>query len=210
MALAVRAMIGNRRNEAFCRITCIVSYPSISGIMMSINTMATSRVDSIREIASRPVPAVKTVIPRRSRTLLRAKIFRTSSSTTRTFLLTRASSELCSRSIMFCISGGRSATTRWRNKAVSSSNRSGDSTPFTTTLRANMRRRASSSEDNSFPVNTTTGNSASDGVSRRHSKTSKPVISGRRRSSTMQSNGCSIAAASASAPVVATATSMSL
>ena len=59
IALAVRAMIGSRRNEGFCRITCMVSYPSISGIIMSISTMATSGVDSSVAIASRPVPAVK-------------------------------------------------------------------------------------------------------------------------------------------------------
>src|SRR5258708_37772979 len=63
MALAVRAMIGKRRNDAFCRMTWMVLYPSISGIMISINTMATSGVDSSVSIASRPVPAVKTVIP---------------------------------------------------------------------------------------------------------------------------------------------------
>ena len=38
----------------------MVSYPSISGIMMSIRTIATSGVDSSIAIASRPVPAVRT------------------------------------------------------------------------------------------------------------------------------------------------------
>src|SRR6266850_274202 len=50
-----------RREAAFCRITCMVSYPSISGIMMSIRTIATSGVDSRVAIASRPVPAVRTL-----------------------------------------------------------------------------------------------------------------------------------------------------
>ena len=49
------------------------------------------------------------------------------------------------RSSMLCFSGGRSDTTRCRNRAVSSRRRSGDSTPLTTTLRAIVRSRASSS-----------------------------------------------------------------
>ncbi len=98
-------------------------------------------------------------MPRRSRTLLSAKIFRTSSSTTSTFLPTSASSDRCKRSSIFCFSGGRLATTRCRNNAVSSSKRSGDSTPLTTTLRAKVCKRASSSGESSFPVKTTTGNS---------------------------------------------------
>ena len=79
---------------------------------------------------------------------------------------TRSSSERCSRSSICCFSGGRSATTRWRNSAVSSSSRSGDSTPLTTTLRASVCSRASSSGDSSLPVKTTTGRSRSVGSSR--------------------------------------------
>src|SRR6202140_447147 len=210
IAFAVSAMIGNRRNDGFCRMTCMVAYPSISGIMMSIKTMAPSGVDSSIEMASRPVPAVKTAIPRRSSTLLRAKMLRMSSSTTSTFFPTNASSERCSRSSIFCFSCGRSATPRCRKSAVSSSSRSGDSTPLTTTLRASVCRRASSSDDSSFPVNTTTGRSLSDSLSRRRSRTSKPDMSGRRRSSTTQSNGCSLSISSASLPLDATETSMSL
>ena len=74
---------------------------------MSISTMARSGVDSSVAIASRPVPAVSTVIPRRSSTLLSAKMLRTSSSTTSTFLPTSASSDRCSRSSIFCFSGGK-------------------------------------------------------------------------------------------------------
>src|SRR6266852_3084688 len=109
--------------------------------MMSISTISKSGVDSRMLIASRPVPAVSTVIPLRSRTLLNAKMLRTSSSTMSTFLPTSASSDRCSRSSIRCFSGGRSATTRCRNSAVSSSKRSGDSTPFTTTLRASTPAR---------------------------------------------------------------------
>src|SRR6266853_1406703 len=69
--------------------------------MMSIKTMATPEVDSRREMASRPVLAERTVIPLRSRTLLNAKMLRTSSSTTTTFFPTRASSEWCKRSNIF-------------------------------------------------------------------------------------------------------------
>ena len=53
-------------------------------------------------------------------------------------LADQVSSERCSRSSMRCLAGGRSATTRCRNNAVSSSSRSGDSTPLTTTLRASV------------------------------------------------------------------------
>ena len=50
-----------------------------------------------------------------------------------------------SRSSIRCFSAGRSVTTRCRNSAVSSSRRSGDSTPLTTMLRAMVCSRASSS-----------------------------------------------------------------
>ena len=86
-------------------------------------------------------------------------MLRTSSSTTSTVLPTSSSSDRCSRSSICCLSGGRSATTRCRNSAVSSSSRSGDSTPFTTTLRANACSCSSSSGDSSRPVKTTTGRS---------------------------------------------------
>ena len=79
---------------------------------MSISVIATSGVDSSVSIASRPVSAVSTVMPRRSSTLLRAKMLRTSSSTTSTFLPTSASSERWSRSSIFCFSGGRFVITR--------------------------------------------------------------------------------------------------
>lgn len=61
-------------------------------------------------------------------------------------------------------------------------NRSGDSTPLTTTLRARTWSRASSSGDSSLPVNTTPRKSFNTGVSPSRSRTSKPDISGRRRS----------------------------
>ena len=53
-------------------------------------------------------------------------MFRASSSTSSTVFPRRSSSELCSRSSIFCFSAGRSATTRCKNSAVSSSSRSGD------------------------------------------------------------------------------------
>ena len=91
-------------------------------------------------------------------------MLRASSSTSSTVRPTRSSSELLSRSSIRCFSGGRSVTTRCRNSAVSSSSRSGDSTPFTTMLRAMVCSCASSSADSSRPVNTTTGTSDSDVV----------------------------------------------
>ena len=148
-------------------------------------------------------------MPLRSNTLLSAKMLRISSSTTSTFLPTNASSERCKLSSILCFSAGRSATTRCRKSAVSSSNRSGDSTFFTMTLRASWCRRASSSDDSSLPVKTTTGKSVNVGVSRKRSNTSKPEISGKRKSSTAQSKGFSWTAANASAPVETTVTSIS-
>ena len=148
-------------------------------------------------------------MPRRSSTLLSAKMFRTSSSTTSTAFPTRSSSDRWSRSSIRCFSGGRSENTRWRNSDVSSSSRSGDSTPLTTTLRASVWSWASSSADSSRPVNTTTGMSARLWFWLMRSSTSKPDMSGRRRSSTTQSQGCSAIAASAAAPVSATTTSRS-
>ena len=73
----------------------------------------------------------------------------------------RSSSEPCSRSSICRFARADPRRTRWRNSAVSSSNRSGDSTPLTTTLRASMRSRASSSAESSLPVKTTTGRSRS-------------------------------------------------
>src|SRR3984893_13967166 len=52
MAFAVRAMIGRRRNAGFCLMTCMVSYPSISGIMISMSTIAKSGVELRVAIAS--------------------------------------------------------------------------------------------------------------------------------------------------------------
>ena len=92
-------------------------------------------------MASRPVVAVSTVMPRRSRTLDSAKMLRASSSTSSTVRPTRSSSEELSRSSMRCFSGGRSVTILCRNSAVSSSRRSGDSTPLTTIERAMVCKR---------------------------------------------------------------------
>src|SRR6478672_9448774 len=116
--------------------------------MMSISTIARSGVDSTSVMASFPVVAVKTCMPRRSRTLLSAKILRASSSTRSTVLPTRSSSELCRRSIMRCFSSGSSETTRCRKSAVSSNSRSGDSTPLTTTLRVLLGRQLATRKDN--------------------------------------------------------------
>ena len=109
-------------------------------------------------MASLPVVAVSTFIPRRSSTLLSAKMLRASSSTSKhrsadqVLVGTVQSLQhllLCSREI--------------RDHAVqeqATSRRAGaraNSTPFTTTLRAMVWSCASSSADNSRPVKTTTG-----------------------------------------------------
>ena len=110
---------------------------------------------------------------------------------------------------MRCFSAGSSVTTRCKNKAVSSSRRSGDSTPLTTMLRAMVCSSASSSADNSRPVNTTTGTSDSLASPRSSSNTSNPDMSGSRRSSTMQSQGSRRSTRNASAPVPAVTISIS-
>ena len=129
-------MIGSRLNDGFCRITPMVWYPSICGIMISIRTIAISGLDSTSAIASLPVVAVRTFMPRRSSTLLSAKMLRASSSTSSAVLPIRSSSELFSFSSIRCFSIGNSVITRCKNSDVSSSSRSGNSTPLTTMLRA--------------------------------------------------------------------------
>src|SRR6516162_9177253 len=169
--------------------------------MMSIRTMAISGLDLTRAIASFPVVAVSTFMPRRSSTLLSAKMLRASSSTSSAVLPIRSSSELLSFSSIRCFSIGSSVITRCRNSEVSSSRRSGDSTPFTTMLRAMVWSSASSSADSSRPVKTTTGTLARPSSLRIRSRTSNPVMSGSRRSSTTQSQGFSRRTESAPAPV---------
>ena len=58
-----------------------------------------------------------------------------------------------------CIRSGRSATTRCRNSAVSSSRRSGERTSLSTMLLASVRSCCCSASLRSLPVNTTTGTS---------------------------------------------------
>ena len=76
-------------------------------------------------------------------------MLRASSSTSSTVGRPDPRRSCCSRSSMRCFSAGRSVTTRCRNSAVSSSSRSGDSTPLTTMLRAMVCSCASSSADSS-------------------------------------------------------------
>ena len=89
---------------------------------------------------------------------------------------------------MRCFAGGRSVITRCRNSAVSSSSRSGERTPFSTMLFAFWRSSVSSAVDSSRPVNTTIGVSRSLASCWISVSSSKPDMSGRRRSSTTQSN----------------------
>ena len=87
-------------------------------------------------MASRPVPAVRTLMPRRSRTLLRAKIFRTSSSTTSTFLSHQGIIGTMQTVQHILLSGrqiGHNAVQKQRGLIQQAFR---DSTPFTTTLRA--------------------------------------------------------------------------
>ena len=73
--------------------------------MMSIRTIASSGVCSTRSMASLPVVAVSTFMPRRSSTLDSAKMLRESSSTRSTVRPTRSSSELLSCSSMLLLLG---------------------------------------------------------------------------------------------------------
>ena len=156
---------------------------------MSIKTIDRCGFELTSWIASVPVVAVKTFIPRRSSTLLSAKTLRASSSTRTTVRPASCSSESRSRSSMRCLSVGSLASARCRNNAVSSSRRSGNSTPLTTMLRAIACSWASSSAESSRPVKTTTGKSAKAGSAPTSFSRSKPEMSGSRRSKTAQSNG---------------------
>ncbi len=64
--------MGRARYRGFLRISAIVSKPSISGIMMSINTTARSGVLSIISIAWRPFVALRISIDSPSSTLASA------------------------------------------------------------------------------------------------------------------------------------------
>ena len=92
MALAVTAMMGRSLNFPVLRIACIVLYPSMSGIMMSMRTTSMPGFDWSISIASLPVSAEMTCICRRSRTLVIAKMLRMSSSTMSTRLPASGSS----------------------------------------------------------------------------------------------------------------------
>src|SRR5579885_3402618 len=116
--------------------------------MMSISTIESDGVSLMMEIASAPVVAVSTFMPRRSSALDSAKMLRGSSSTSRTVRPTRSSSEELSRCSICCFSGGRSVIMRCKNSAVSSSSRSGDSTPLTTMLRVLFGRQFAAGKNN--------------------------------------------------------------
>ncbi len=142
---------------------------------------------SMSSIAWRPLVALTTSISWFSSTVVSAKMLRASSSTTSTLRPRSTSVEPCSRSIILRLSSGRSAITRCRNSAVSSSSRSGDCTSLSTMLLATVRSRASSSPVSSLPVKTTIGMSRSAGSACSRSSSSKPLMSGSRRSTTQQS-----------------------
>ena len=163
------------------------------GIMMSISTRSMSGSSATCSIASWPVPAVITPMPWRSSTLDSAKMLRTSSSTTSTRLPTQRLVGLVQALHHRCLAGGRSAITRCRNSAVSSSRRSGDSHALDhDALARALRRRSSSSA-----AQVLAGEHHDRHVAQRAarpgcwSSSSKPDMSGRRRSSTTQSKRAS-------------------
>jgi len=109
-------------------------------------------------MASRPVLAVSTFMPRRSSTLLKAKMLRTSSSTTNTCLPTRFSSEACRRSAEV-VCRAQLIDHPVQEERVSSSRRSGDSTPLNHDAARHGVQTLCSSGVSSLPVKTTTGTS---------------------------------------------------
>ena len=154
-------------------------------------------------MASRPLVALMTSASWFSRSEVSAKMLRASSSTTSTLRPRSTSLELCRPCSTRCMDSGRSATTRCRNSAVSSSR------PL---------RRAHILEDDAL------GQGAELAAAPRHSvpcrcrpppgrppaagsawifsSSSKPLMSGRRRSSTTQSKDRACISASAAAPGV--------
>ena len=121
-------------------------------------------------------------------------MLRTSSSTTSTFLPTSASSERCNRSSILCFSP---EDRQPRDAGTTPFHRAG----VPATRHPSPQRCGPEHADehllpatSSLPVKTTTGKSPSEGLSRKRSNTSKPDISGKRRSRTTQSKGCSITA----------------
>src|SRR3984957_8413330 len=81
---AVTAMIGRSANSGSARSARMVSYPSMSGIMMSMKTMSMPAVSCSVAIASLPPDAPMTLIPGRASSPGSANTLRASSSTTRT------------------------------------------------------------------------------------------------------------------------------
>ncbi len=136
-------------------------------------------------------------------------MLRASSSTMSTLRPRRISFEWCSRSMISCFSTGSSLIDRCRKSAVSSSRRSGERTSLRTMLLAVRCSRFSSLAVSSLPVKTMTGRLSNAGSAWIFSSNSKPLMSGRRRSSTTHSKGRSSRAESASPPVATPVISMS-
>jgi hypothetical protein len=101
-------MIGTLAVAALSRIALMAANPSISGIMMSISTRSISDgAARSRSTASRPLRAISTLAPSGSRTLIRAKTLRTSSSASRIFLPSSTVSRLRASFNRRCWSAGR-------------------------------------------------------------------------------------------------------
>ena len=128
MALAVTAIIGRVVFLCSLLIFCVVSYPSISGIIISISTMSISGLSVRMFMASCPLSAVMVWMLYFSNAVVNANRFRTSSSTTSTFLLASTSFFERRFSINFLFSGRSSLWFKWSSITTSSSKRSSELT----------------------------------------------------------------------------------
>ena len=177
--------------------------------MMSISTMASSGVASTSSIASLPVVAVSTFMPRRSSTLESAKMLRASSSTSSTVRPTRSSSELLQplqHPLLLRRQVGHHAVQEQRGLVEQPLRRlhalDHDAARHGVQLGVLLGGKLAAGEHHDRHV----GQRLSPRI---RSSTSKPDMSGSRRSSTTQSHGCSRSMFSASAPVSAVTISMS-
>ncbi|MNN70135.1 hypothetical protein D3C81_1859690 [compost metagenome] len=152
MALAVTAMIGNLRQRGSLRISTVASKPSISGIITSINTRSMSSTSFNRSIASRPLRPMTTTAPFCSSALVRAKMLRTSSSTSSTLRPSKTRSRLRATLSILCLSWDNRDSTLCRKSVTSSSRRSGERAPLMMIEREYLRSSASSSRVRLRPV----------------------------------------------------------
>ena len=119
--------------------------------MMSMSTRSIPEVFFKISIACRPSSARRTMISQRSSMLVRANMFRTSSSTIRTFLPASSRSD-CGPGDVLPGGAWNLASIRWRNRAVLSIRCSSDRASLTIVVSAISSSRYFSSWVRSRPV----------------------------------------------------------